>query len=98
MIPDRDLEERFLWVVRAAVIAGGLALAAGLLMHLAWPDKAAANTYLRAGLMLLMATPVLRIVIVLAERIKRRDYQFVLITAVVLLELSLTMWFATMRV
>lgn len=98
MSAERDLEERFLWVVKAMVVVGGLALAAGLLMHVAWPDKPVANTYLQAGLMLLMATPVLRIVIAVAERIRRRDLQFVVVTAVVLLELSLTMWYATTRV
>lgn len=98
MSADRDLEERFLWIVRAMVFVGGLALAAGLLMHLAWRGTAVANTCLHAGLMLLMATPALRIVIAVAERIRRRDLQFVVVTAVVLLELSLTMWYATTRV
>ncbi len=98
MSANRDLEDRFLWVVRAMVVVGALALAAGLLMHLAWSDKTVASAYLRAGLVLLMATPALRIVIAVAERLRRRDFQFVLVTAVVVLELSLTMWYATTRV
>lgn len=98
MSASRDLEDRFLWVVRAMVVVGALALAAGLLMHLVWPDTTVASAYLRAGLVLLMATPALRIVIAVAERLRRRDRQFVLVTAVVVLELSLTLWYATTRV
>lgn len=98
MSPDRDLEERFLWMVKVMVVVGGLVLATGLVMHFAWPLATAANRYLTAGLMLLMATPALRILIAVAERIRRHDLQFVAVTAVVLLELWLTMWFAITRV
>ena len=44
-----------------------------------------------------MSTPILRILIALTERLRRRDLQLIAITIVVLLELSLTMWYATTR-
>jgi hypothetical protein len=69
-----DLEERSLWLVKASVLASGLLLAAGLLLHVTagghpggWPPR-----LLAIGLMILMAVPALRVVIATAERIRRR--------------------------
>jgi hypothetical protein len=93
-----DLEERWLWVVKADVAASGLALAAGLVLHLAAGDQPATRALLAAGLVLLMSVPVVRVLIASAERVRRRDWYFVAATAIVLVELSLTMWFAAQRI
>lgn len=90
----RGIEQHFLWLVRAMVIVAAAALAAGLFLQIATSSAAVALTLLHAGLIVLMATPVLRILIALAERLRRQDLQFIAITVVVLLELSLTMWLA----
>ena len=50
------------------------------------------------GLVLLMAMPAARVVLATAERARRRDWYFVAATVVVLVELSVAMWFAARRV
>ena len=71
-------------VVSAVLLAGGLAL---------WlRDAAGASTVwlLDAGLIALMATPILRVVVSFAEYVRMRDWFFVAMTMVVLAELTLT--------
>ena len=71
-----DLDRRLVWIGRSAVLTGGIALAGGLLVYLVSPGSARANTLLQTGLLLLMATPALRLVTVVFERSHRRDIQF----------------------
>ena len=92
-----DLEDRLLWIVKAGVLTSGLALAAGLVLHLLRGDQAASRSLLALGLLCLMAVPGVRVVIATAERVRRRDWYFVVATVVVLVELSLAMWFASRR-
>lgn len=95
---ERDLEERSLWIVRLSVRLSAFALAGGLLLRLLASQESRSRVVIGAGLVVLMLTPVLRILIAVAERLRRRDLQLVAITAVVLLELTLTLWYATTRV
>lgn len=92
-----DLEDRLLWIVKGDVIASGVMLAAGLALHMATGDQPTSRFLLALGLILLMSVPALRVVIATAERIRRRDWYFVVATIVVLVELSVTMWFAAAR-
>lgn len=98
MTRPADLEDRLLWIVKAGVLAAGLALAMGLLLHVLRGDQPASRSLLATGLVLLMAVPAVRVVIATAERVRRRDWYFVAATLLVLVELSLTMWFASRRV
>lgn len=98
MIADRDLDDRYAWVVNISLIGSSLVLAVGLIVHTVLSHESLAQRILRAGLILLMATPALRIVIAVAERGGRRDVQFVIVTLIVVLELGLTLWYATTRV
>ena len=84
-----DLEDRLLWIVKAGIAVSGAALAAGLLLH--------SPLLLAIGLIVLMATPATRVVLATAERIRRRDWQFVAITLLVIVELSAVLWLATTR-
>lgn len=93
-----DLEARFLWIVKGGVIASGLTLATGLALHLSQGDHEASRLLLALGLILLMSVPALRVIIAAAERVRRRDWYFVIATIVVLVELAVTMWFAAARV
>lgn len=97
MTADQDLRERFLWVVRTMVIAAGVALALGLLFYIRGTNAIAADGSLRAGLIILMATPVVRILIAVIERLRTRDVFYLVVTATVLFELALTLWYATTR-
>ena len=93
-----DFEGRFLWIVKGGVIASGTTLAAGLALHLYQGDHQASRYLLALGLILLMTVPALRVIIATAERLRQRDWYFVIATIVVLVELSVTMWFAAARV
>lgn len=97
MTPTDSLEDRLLWIVKAGVFASGLLLALGLVLHLVQPDRAAAPSLLAVGLLVLMAVPAGRLLLASAERIRRRDWLFLLATLLVVVELSLTMWFASRR-
>ena len=92
-----DVEDRYAWLVNTALIGSSLVLVTGLIVHVL-SDEWLAQRILRAGLVLLMATPALRILTAVADRVSRRDVQFILITLVVVLELCLTLWFAATRV
>ena len=98
MTADQDLRERFLWVVRTMVIAAGVALAVGLLFYIRGTNATVADRSLRAGLIILMATPVVRTLIAVIERLRTRDGFYLVVTAMVLFELALTLWYATTRV
>lgn len=93
-----DLENRLLWIVKAGVVASGAILAAGLVLHMLDADQPAARALLAIGLMLLMSVPALRVILATAERMRRRDWYFVIATVLVLVELSVALWFAAGRV
>ena len=97
MNAERDVEDRLLWVVKGAVLTSGAALACGLGLHVARPDHPIAQSLLAIGLILLMGIPAARVVIATAERVRRRDWYFVVATLVVLLELCVALWFASRR-
>ena len=98
MTADQDLRERFLWVVRTMVIAAGVALALGLLFYIRGTNATVADRSLHAGLIILMATPVVRTLIAVIERLRTRDVFYLVVSAMVLFELALTLWYATTRV
>ena len=98
MIADREMEDRHTWVANISVIASSFVLAAGLVVHTVLSQEELAQRILGAGLVLLMASPALRILMAVAERARRRDLQLVTITVIVLLELALTLWYAATRV
>ena len=92
-----SLEDRLLWLVKAGVALSGVALGAGLALHVAGRTGNAA-TLLATGLILLMAMPATRVVIAVLERVRIRDWRFVLVTLAVLIELSISMWLAAQKV
>ncbi|MBI2835242.1 MAG: DUF1634 domain-containing protein [Acidobacteria bacterium] len=66
-------------------------LAIGLLLWMTTGPSGAGSTLLRAGLIVLMATPVMRVVVSFAEYVRQRDWFFSLITLAVLMELAVTL-------
>jgi uncharacterized membrane protein len=52
---------------------------------------------LNAGLLLLIASPAARMAVALAERIRRADWTFVIMTVVIALELVVVLWRASVR-
>ena len=86
------LEERFRWLPVAFVVLFALALAVGLVFHVAAPDGAGAAAALHVGLVLLMASPAVRILVATSERVRRRDVAFLLMVVVIVVELAIVLW------
>jgi uncharacterized membrane protein len=66
-------------------------------VYLLVPNSPAAPLLLTAGLVILMATPLLRVLVSIVEYIRLGDWFFVTTTLVVLVELSVTMIYALTR-
>jgi uncharacterized membrane protein len=72
------------------VIVSAVLLAAGLGLWLVQPSGAIAAWLLNAGLIVLMATPMMRVLVSFLEYVRMRDWFFVVMTVLVLGELTLT--------
>jgi len=72
-------------VLRSGVIASSACLVAGLLLSLG--GIGGASVLLNVGIVLLLATPVSRVIISTIEYIIERDWTFATLTFIVLLEL-----------
>jgi uncharacterized membrane protein len=79
------LENTIGLVLRAGVAASSIALAAGLALELM--DVPGAPWMLNAGIVMLLATPVARVIVSIVEYIRERDWTFATLTAIVLAEL-----------
>jgi uncharacterized membrane protein len=77
-------------VLGVGVAASSACLAAGLVMTLAGGEGAVARALLTAGIVVLLATPVARVAVSSAGYAQRRDWLFVTLTLIVLLELVAT--------
>jgi uncharacterized membrane protein len=85
-------------LLTAGVIVSAIILAAGLVMYLARGENPTEDHVLVAGLVCLMATPLLRVVVSVVEYIRMRRWFFVVTTLVVLCELAVTVIYALRRV
>jgi uncharacterized membrane protein len=84
---DRGFEMALGRLLRGGVMASSICFGAGLVMTLADEGGGLARALLAAGLVLLMATPVARVVVSAVGYARRRDWMFVGLTLVVFLEL-----------
>lgn len=82
---------RFLKVL---IFVAGCSLGAGLVLYLMSPDSAVTGVLLHGGVIALMATPAVRLLAAVAGWVRRRDFAFVALAALVVLELALTLWLA----
>jgi len=80
------LERAIGLALRAGVTASTVCLGAGLVLSLAG-RASAADVLLRAGVIILLATPVTRVLISIVDYARERDWPFVALTAIVLVEL-----------
>ena len=74
-------------VLRAGVTASSVCLAAGLLLSLATGGGAVAGLLLNTGIIVLLATPVARVIVSTVQYVSERDWKFAALTFIVLLEL-----------
>ena len=78
----------------AGVSVSSALLAVGLALFLLAPDAPAASQLLNAGLLVLMATPMLRVLLSIVEYVRMGDWLFASTTLAVIAELSVTVWSA----
>lgn len=88
--PERTapLERIIGTVLRAGVMASSVCLAAGLVLSLATGGGALAGFLLNAGIIVLLATPVARVIVSTVQYVNERDWAFATLTFIVLLELA----------
>lgn len=78
----------------AGVWVSAVCLAAGLASLLLWQRSLHGDALLRAGLFLLMATPVLRVMLSVAEAVRQRDWFWLWTTIAVALILTGTVFYS----
>ena len=91
------MEIRYRWVSVAVVMLFGAIYATGLILYVLDHQSRAAEMVLNAGLLLLMASPAVRMVVAAADRIRRQDWAFLALMAVVVLEITVVLWRAVTR-
>jgi uncharacterized membrane protein len=74
-------------VLRGGVIVSSTCLTIGLLLSLATGGGALAALLLNAGIVVLLATPVARVIVSTIEYVAEGDWRFATLTCIVLLEL-----------
>ena len=84
-------------LLQAGVILAAVCLATGLALWMARGASDLSHTALTAGLVVLMATPIVRVVVSLVAYIRMRDWFFVLTTVMVFLLLAVTVTLALMK-
>jgi uncharacterized membrane protein len=98
VIPHADalvrLEHRVGRLLVVGVTLSAVALAIGLTLFLIGPDPRIGTRVIDAGLIILMATPILRVMISVVEYVRMREWFFALITLAVLVVLSVTVFYA----
>ena len=81
------MQRRIGIVLRAGVTASSVCLAVGLVLSLATSGGAASGFLLNAGIIILLATPVARVIVSTVQYVSERDWAFAALTFIVLLEL-----------
>jgi uncharacterized membrane protein len=93
LAPTSRLEVLVGRVLRTGAIASATMLAAGLLLQNAAPASSVGVSLIQVGLIILMATPVARVVTSVIQYIAERDWVFVGLTMSVLIILLGSLWF-----
>jgi len=83
----RRLERAVGVVLRVGVIVSSLNLAVGLVLSLAGAAPAVTGALLQVGIIVLLCTPVARVMVSTVEYVTDRDWPFASLTTIVLLEL-----------
>jgi uncharacterized membrane protein len=84
---DRGLEQVIGTVLRAGVMTSSVCLGVGLALSLIGATDTLANILLQVGIIVLLATPVARVLVSIVEYAQQRDWKFTILTAIVLVEL-----------
>ena len=74
-------------VLRAGVTLSSVCLAVGVVWSLVTGESGVARILLQTGIVVLLMTPVARVVVSIAQYVSDRDWTFATLTSIVLLEL-----------
>jgi uncharacterized membrane protein len=74
-------------VLRAGVTTSSVCLAVGVIWSLVTGESGAARMLLQIGIVVLLMTPVARVVVSIAQYVGDRDWSFAALTTIVLIEL-----------
>ena len=88
------LEHQLGRLLVTGVVLAALCLVGGLVLFVADHGSTLAVKVLNVGLIVLMATPILRVIVSMVEYVRIRDWFFVITTVAVLTELGWTLFFA----
>ena len=86
MAADRGLERLIGTVLRVGVTTSSICLAAGVVLFFVGAGSIA-SALMQAGILILLATPVARVVVSVVQYAGERDWTFTTLTVVVLVEL-----------
>jgi len=75
-------------VLRAGVTISTACMVLGLLVTLSAGEGSAARLLLHAGIIILLATPVARVIVSIVQYVIARDWMFSALTTIVLVELA----------
>jgi len=84
-------------LLQAGVISSAICLAAGLVSWMARGPSELSTALLTIGLIVLMATPIVRVVVSLVAYIRMRDWFFVMTTIMVFVLLAATVVLALLK-
>ena len=84
---DAKLEQIIRTILRVGVTTSSMFLAIGLAWSFAAPGSRLAATLMTVGLFILMGTPISRVAASVVEYTVERDWLFVVLTSMVLLEI-----------
>jgi len=74
-------------VLRAGVTASSACLAVGVVWSLVTGESGVARLLLQTGIIVLLMTPVARVIVSIAQYVSDRDWPFAALTTIVLVEL-----------
>jgi len=95
--PLARFEQRLGRLLVSGVVVSAVLLATGLLFWLWRPGAPPTAWLLNAGLIVLMGTPIVRVIVSVAEYVRLREWVFVIVTLIVLTELTVTVGVALTR-
>jgi uncharacterized membrane protein len=95
--PLERLEHNLGRLLQAGVLTSAACLALGLLVWMVRGANAVSTTALTIGLIVLMATPIMRVVVSLVAYVRMRDWFFVLTTVTVFVLLAVTVTLAWLK-
>jgi uncharacterized membrane protein len=84
-------------LLQAGVLTSAICLAAGLVLWMTRGNSTLSSGTLTVGLVILMATPVMRVLVSLVAYLRMRDWFFVATTVLVFVLLAVTVTLAWMK-